>query len=136
MTARRAEYFQHRNIEELYLNPLSWYAEQDPSRFQFHVGEAVSWCVDTRGLLADRTSSQVVSIDSKRKQVHTSKDNTFSYALPAAIRWTLHRLTTAATDTTFWSLRRVPGQDCRRMSRPNAPRRLEVRSSLDGVHIC
>jgi nitrite reductase (NAD(P)H) len=36
------EYFQHRNIEELYLNDLSWYAEQEPERFQFHIGEAVS----------------------------------------------------------------------------------------------
>ncbi|KAI0820586.1 nitrite reductase [Trametes gibbosa] len=35
------EYFQHRNIEKLYLNPAEWYAKQDPKRFSFHVGEAV-----------------------------------------------------------------------------------------------
>ncbi len=36
------EYFQHRNIEDLYLNDVSWYAEQNPEHFAFHVGEQVS----------------------------------------------------------------------------------------------
>lgn len=35
------EYFQHRNIEDLYLNDASWYAEQEPDRFAFHIGEQV-----------------------------------------------------------------------------------------------
>lgn len=41
VTNRRAEYFQHRNVEELYLNDASWYAEQEPDRFAFHIGEQV-----------------------------------------------------------------------------------------------
>ncbi|KAI0353217.1 nitrite reductase [Trametes cingulata] len=36
------EYFQHRNIEKLYLNPADWYAKQDPHRFAFHIGQAVA----------------------------------------------------------------------------------------------
>ncbi|KAI0668754.1 nitrite reductase [Trametes maxima] len=36
------EYFQHRNIEKLYLNPADWYAKQDPHRFSFHIGESVA----------------------------------------------------------------------------------------------
>ncbi|WVF71032.1 nitrite reductase [NAD(P)H], large subunit [Kwoniella sp. CBS 6097] len=55
------EYFQHRNIEDLYLNDVSWYAEQNPEHFAFHIGE------------------QVVSIDSATKTVHTSKHNSFRY---------------------------------------------------------
>lgn len=35
------EYFQHRSVEDLYLNPPSWYAEQEKDRFAFHVGEQV-----------------------------------------------------------------------------------------------
>ncbi len=55
------DYFQHRNIEKLYLEsrvsfglpfplpfrlirvliPADWYAKQDPHRFEFHTGEAV-----------------------------------------------------------------------------------------------
>lgn len=35
------EYFEHRNIEKLYLNPPSWYAEQQPDRFSYHLGETV-----------------------------------------------------------------------------------------------
>lgn len=55
------EYFQHRNVEELYLNEPSWYAEQRPDRFAFHVGE------------------QVTSIDSQNKTVLTSKGNVFEW---------------------------------------------------------
>ncbi|KAI0081228.1 nitrite reductase [Panus rudis PR-1116 ss-1] len=33
------EYFQHRNVEKLYLNDASWYAQQDPERFVFCIGE-------------------------------------------------------------------------------------------------
>jgi nitrite reductase (NAD(P)H) len=54
-----AEYFQHRNVEELYLNDPSWYAEQQPDRFAFHVGE------------------QVTGIDAQNKTVRTSKGNVF-----------------------------------------------------------
>ncbi|EPS95679.1 hypothetical protein FOMPIDRAFT_57024 [Fomitopsis schrenkii] len=35
------EYFQHRSIERLYLNPPNWYATQDSNRFTFYVGETV-----------------------------------------------------------------------------------------------
>ncbi|CAL1707574.1 unnamed protein product [Somion occarium] len=36
------EYFQHRNVEKLYLNQADWYTQQDPDRFLFYVGEAVT----------------------------------------------------------------------------------------------
>jgi nitrite reductase (NAD(P)H) len=36
-----AEYFQHRNIEDLYLNDVGWYAKQNPEHFAFHIGEQV-----------------------------------------------------------------------------------------------
>ncbi|KAM0788182.1 hypothetical protein ACM66B_001342 [Microbotryomycetes sp. NB124-2] len=55
------EYFQHRNVESLYLNNPTWYASQEPERFAFHVGE------------------QVTSIDAANKTVSTSKGNTFDY---------------------------------------------------------
>ncbi|WOO81680.1 Nitrite reductase [NAD(P)H] [Vanrija pseudolonga] len=55
------EYFQHRNIEDLYLHDASWYAEQDPDHFAFHIGQ------------------QVVSIDGANKTVLTSENNTFAY---------------------------------------------------------
>ncbi|PIL30050.1 hypothetical protein GSI_07962 [Ganoderma sinense ZZ0214-1] len=35
------DYFQHRNIEKLYLESPDWYAKQDPRRFAFHTGETV-----------------------------------------------------------------------------------------------
>ncbi|TCD62454.1 hypothetical protein EIP91_006881 [Steccherinum ochraceum] len=35
------EYFQHRSIEKLYLNPPEWYASQSPDRFTFHTSETV-----------------------------------------------------------------------------------------------
>ncbi|THH10731.1 hypothetical protein EW146_g8277 [Bondarzewia mesenterica] len=55
------DYFQHRSVEDLYLHSPSWYAEQEPDRFQFYIGE------------------QVTSIDIVAKTVSTDKDNTFSY---------------------------------------------------------
>ncbi|GAA5857736.1 hypothetical protein JCM1840_000889 [Sporobolomyces johnsonii] len=55
------EYFQHRNVEDLYLNSPSWYAEQLPNRFAFSIGE------------------QVVEIDHVNKNVSTSKGNTYQY---------------------------------------------------------
>ncbi|WWC68372.1 nitrite reductase [NAD(P)H], large subunit [Kwoniella pini CBS 10737] len=55
------EYFQHRNIEDLYLNDVSWYAEQNPEHFAFHIGE------------------QVLKIDTKEKVVHTSRENNYKY---------------------------------------------------------
>ena len=36
------EYFQHRNVEDLYLNDVSWYAKQHREHFAFHIGEQVS----------------------------------------------------------------------------------------------
>ncbi|KAF5373008.1 hypothetical protein D9758_001490 [Tetrapyrgos nigripes] len=33
------DYFQHRSIEKLYLNPVEWYSQQDPKNFEFHIGE-------------------------------------------------------------------------------------------------
>ncbi|KAK7058498.1 hypothetical protein VNI00_002132 [Paramarasmius palmivorus] len=33
------EYFQHRSVEKLYLNPVEWYSQQDPESFEFHIGE-------------------------------------------------------------------------------------------------
>lgn len=56
-----AEYFQHRNIEDLYLNDVGWYAQQNPEHFAFHIGE------------------QVMTVDTTAKKVHTSKGNVFEY---------------------------------------------------------
>ncbi|KAI0338846.1 nitrite reductase [Trametopsis cervina] len=36
------DYFQHRNVENLYLNQADWYTSQDPERFQFFLNEAVT----------------------------------------------------------------------------------------------
>ena len=41
------DYFQHRSVDQLFLNPPEWYtANQGPERFQFHIGERVAF-VDT-----------------------------------------------------------------------------------------
>lgn len=40
-SSQHPEYFQHRNIEDLYLNEVSWYAKQNPDHFAFHIGEQV-----------------------------------------------------------------------------------------------
>lgn len=75
------EYFQHRNIEKLYLNPggrgtshtcvvertdpgdliADWYAKQDPALFSFHVGESVA------------------SLDHTSRSVTTDKGRTIAY---------------------------------------------------------
>ncbi|KAG8720339.1 hypothetical protein FRC09_009734, partial [Ceratobasidium sp. 395] len=55
------EYFQHRSVEELYLNTPAWYAQQDPDRFVFHVGE------------------QVTKLDHENQCVKTSKGRTIPY---------------------------------------------------------
>ncbi|KDR71728.1 hypothetical protein GALMADRAFT_253448 [Galerina marginata CBS 339.88] len=55
------EYFEHRNVENLYLNPPSWYAEQQPDRFRYYLSEAVT------------------SISPKEHLVHTSKGRSFRY---------------------------------------------------------
>ncbi|KAL1940535.1 hypothetical protein VTO73DRAFT_7970 [Trametes versicolor] len=55
------EYFQHRNIEKLYLNPADWYAKQDPVLFSFHVGESVA------------------SLDHASRSVTTDKGRTIAY---------------------------------------------------------
>ncbi|GAA5872094.1 hypothetical protein JCM8547_003101 [Rhodosporidiobolus lusitaniae] len=57
------EFFEHRNVEDLYLNKPSWYAEQLPDRFAFSIGE------------------RVIEIDPVHKNVYTSKDNTYQYDL-------------------------------------------------------
>ncbi|KAF7323911.1 NAD(P)H nitrite reductase [Mycena kentingensis (nom. inval.)] len=36
------EYFEHRNIENLYLNPPAWYAEQKPDSFRYFLEESVT----------------------------------------------------------------------------------------------
>ena len=56
-----SEYFQHRNVSDLYLQSASWYAEQSPDRFDYRLGETV------------------VSIDKERRSVRTSKGNTFQF---------------------------------------------------------
>ncbi|KAF9267857.1 nitrite reductase [Marasmius fiardii PR-910] len=37
------EYFQHRSVEKLYLNPVEWYSQQGPERFEFHIGETCTF---------------------------------------------------------------------------------------------
>ncbi|KAB5593146.1 Nitrite reductase (NAD(P)H) large subunit [Ceratobasidium theobromae] len=54
------EYFQHRSVEQLYLNSPAWYAEQDPERFVFYTGE------------------QVTSLDHGARRVTTSKGRTIN----------------------------------------------------------
>jgi nitrite reductase (NAD(P)H) len=97
------EYFQHRNVEDLYLNDVSWYAEQNPEHFAFHIGEQVrahlpssspgspTFFLGLLGLLSIsprgglRSDSiadplgQVLEIDTANKIVHTSKDNSVRY---------------------------------------------------------
>lgn len=74
---RLTEYFEHRNVritlsyrpspdiclqvENLYLNPPSWYAEQQPERFRYHLGEAVT------------------TISTDDHLVHTDKGRSFKY---------------------------------------------------------
>ncbi|EAU81298.2 nitrite reductase [Coprinopsis cinerea okayama7 len=48
-------------VENLYLNPPSWYAEQQPDRFSYHLEE------------------QVLSISPEDHLVHTSKNRSFKY---------------------------------------------------------
>ncbi|KAL9711883.1 hypothetical protein Ac2012v2_004956 [Leucoagaricus gongylophorus] len=55
------EYFAHRNIENLYLNPPSWYAEQQPDRFRYHLSETVT------------------SLLPEQHLVYTSKGRSFRY---------------------------------------------------------
>ncbi|GAA6042045.1 hypothetical protein JCM8097_004077 [Rhodosporidiobolus ruineniae] len=55
------EFFEHRNIEDLYLNKPSWYQAQMPERFGFSVGE------------------RVVEVDPVHKTVYTSKGNVYQY---------------------------------------------------------
>ncbi|CAE6437499.1 unnamed protein product [Rhizoctonia solani] len=57
------EYFQHRSVEELYLNSPAWYAKQDPERFTFYVGE------------------QVTKLDHQAHCATTSKNRTIPYDL-------------------------------------------------------
>jgi len=77
--SRLTEYFEHRNVclflisrfisyptlspqvEDLYLNPPSWYAEQQPDRFRYHLSETVT------------------SLSSDEHLVYTSKGRSFRY---------------------------------------------------------
>ncbi|KAJ6631137.1 NADPH nitrite reductase [Mycena sp. CBHHK59/15] len=55
------EYFEHRNVENLYLNPPSWYAEQQPDSFRYYLGETVTF------------------ISPEEHIVHTSEGRVFKY---------------------------------------------------------
>ncbi|GAA5984125.1 hypothetical protein JCM10908_006060 [Rhodotorula pacifica] len=55
------EYFQHRNVSDLYLQSPDWYSAQLPDRFAYSTGE------------------RVIEIDAVHKNVHTSKGNTYQY---------------------------------------------------------
>ncbi|KAI0933046.1 hypothetical protein AcW1_000017 [Taiwanofungus camphoratus] len=55
------EYFQHRSVEKLYLNSPEWYSQQDPERFTFYIGEAVT------------------SLDTAAHTVTTDKGRTIQY---------------------------------------------------------
>ncbi|PPQ70227.1 hypothetical protein CVT24_013085, partial [Panaeolus cyanescens] len=55
------EYFEHRNVDALYLNPPSWYASQEPDHFQYHLNETVT------------------SIQPDKHLIHTSKNRSFRY---------------------------------------------------------
>ncbi|KAJ7695490.1 NADPH nitrite reductase [Mycena rosella] len=55
------EYFEHRNVENLYLNPPSWYAEQQPDNFRYFLGEAVT------------------SISPEKHLIHTSQGHVIKY---------------------------------------------------------
>jgi len=50
-----------RQVEKLYLNPASWYAEQQPDRFSYHLGE------------------RVVSLSPEEHLAHTNKGRAFKY---------------------------------------------------------
>ena len=70
------DYFQHRNVEKLYLNPRTcpphclrlpyshrqsaeWYTSQDPSRFQFFLNEAVVSISPSEKLVTTSTSRRI-----------------------------------------------------------------------------
>ncbi|KAI0770919.1 nitrite reductase [Trametes elegans] len=55
------DYFQHRNVEQLYLNSADWYAKQDPEKFSFHTGETVT------------------ALDTVARTVTTDKGRTIAY---------------------------------------------------------
>ncbi|KAF6764112.1 nitrite reductase [Ephemerocybe angulata] len=55
------EYFEHRNVESLYLNPPSWYAQHEPHRLSYHLQETI------------------VSISADQHLVHTDKNRAFRY---------------------------------------------------------
>ena len=54
-------FFQHREVEQLYLNPASWYAEVPPGSLSYHL------------------NSRVTSIDTEKKSVSTSSGSVVSY---------------------------------------------------------
>ncbi|KAH9891345.1 nitrite reductase [Cubamyces lactineus] len=56
------EYFQHRNIEKLYLNSPEWYQEQDPGRFSFYTGEAVV-SLDTESRTVTTDTGRIIAYD-------------------------------------------------------------------------
>ncbi|OSD05584.1 nitrite reductase [Trametes coccinea BRFM310] len=56
------EYFEHRNIEKLYLNSPEWYQQQDPDQFSFHVGETVV-TLDTEAGTVTTDAGRTVAYD-------------------------------------------------------------------------
>ncbi|KAK7449733.1 hypothetical protein VKT23_013208 [Stygiomarasmius scandens] len=49
------DYFQHRSVEKLYLNPVEWYSQQDPESFEFHIGETCTHIdTDNHVVLTDK----------------------------------------------------------------------------------
>jgi nitrite reductase (NAD(P)H) len=55
------EYFEHRSVENLFLQPPEWFAKHQPSRFTYYLGEKVD------------------AIDTANKCVTTSKGRRISY---------------------------------------------------------
>ncbi|KAJ9104552.1 hypothetical protein QFC21_002049 [Naganishia friedmannii] len=51
------EYFNYRDVSKLYLNQPEWYTQQDQDKFQFHVGEQVTY-VDTEKKIVTSTKGQ------------------------------------------------------------------------------
>ncbi|KAI0716158.1 nitrite reductase [Cerioporus squamosus] len=56
------DFFQHRNIEKLYLNSPDWYAKQDSERFEFHIGEAVT-SLDTEARVVTTDKGRALAYD-------------------------------------------------------------------------
>lgn len=55
-------FFQHREVEQLYLNPASWYKEAPEGSLNYHLNTQVS-SIDTEKKTVDTSSGDVVSYD-------------------------------------------------------------------------